>query len=180
MKALAMLDHVMLWVARVFAFVVFSYVMYVFFDASWFCYHALKHLGHYFALRYSMAEVLNYEMDVFLVASILWNITVWWLRKDAGRIYLGLSGTLMFSAYVWRILDALVWHSNWLDWQECFSSGSIMIGFFAMVWIAFRAPGQPRIKLIPTVRAQTPPTVNQNEGLSPTFPSLFRNSVNSI
>jgi hypothetical protein len=135
MKALQMLDHVMLWVARGFAF---SALISVFFSLEeiftiqftydvrdaffWCCIHALQFVGSF------PAAIL------VLILCALSNISLWLLRKNICRLYLGLSSGLLVLVLVCSmLLDAKYSLFNW-------RASLTLIGFVSMLWASLRPP----------------------------------------
>jgi hypothetical protein len=179
MKAL---DHVLLWVARLFALVILVWSLFIAYGViCTYCRELTMFARHHIAWHLSgEVNIGTFAFPFLLIVVTLWNMGLWWLRKDAGRLYLGLSGVLMFLAFAWRIMNALVWHPNMLDWQECLSDGLYLVGFFAMAWTALRAPGQPRIKLTPTMPHCQASSKTQKDSHPPFFMRFFRNPAPSV
>ncbi len=185
MKALLLLDHVLLWVARIYAGFTLGYLLYIARYFAWSDYRLIEIARrHHLALQWRgdfSIEAFNFSF--LLIVAALWNLSLWCLRKDAGRLYLGLSSALMFLAFVWAMTDALVNLVNYpsmLNWQECLNDGSAMTGFFAMAWTALRAPRQPRIKLMPTIPSRQARSKTQKGSLPNFFMRLFRPPLHSV
>jgi len=179
--ALAMLDHVMLWVARILAAVLLGEVLtvvYQFFvpDAYLLQTMARNHrVYHWWHIQnWEAARMLLFLLTV----TSLWNLSLWWLRKDAGRLYLFLSGALMFAGYAYQLLDLLVAHPRLPTGQEwLLQVVAPTLGFFAVAWTGFRAPGLPPMKWIPTISIRANKTRQQ---LPPTSTNLFRSLTPSF
>jgi hypothetical protein len=135
MKALLMLDHLMLWVARLFAF---SVLINVFFTLEeifriqftmdvretffWRCITALQFVGSFPVL-----------ILVFILCALS-NISLWLLCKNICRLYLGLSTSLLFLFVVCSmLLDA---NHSIFDWWVSLT----LIGCVSMLWASLRPP----------------------------------------
>jgi hypothetical protein len=157
MKALAMLDHVMLWVARGFAI----------FALGW----AISEMDESFSHDYWISKYVV----AGLLASVLWVAASWSLRKDTSRLYLGLSGALLFSLYFCHLMDLLFMHPYPPFGRRYFSIVWLLIGFLAIAWTGFRAPGFSSLKLTPIMKGK-----NRSDSRTSTSSSLFRNSLPSV
>jgi len=119
MKALPMLDHVMLWLAR-----------------TW----AVYLLLFYFA--FSTRAFLVYG-DGFLkafwcpLAAFVWLVCLWSLRHGSARIYLGTFSLLCLVRLVTSIVSILGRADN-IDVYILNLLG--VCGFLAVIWIAIRPP----------------------------------------
>jgi hypothetical protein len=150
MKPLQTLDHVMLWIARVFAIGCLGYVIYAmidFYGSYVWPYHHYASQHRHFPMTRWASFILSihgtYELFFLLLVAFLWNAALWWLRRDAGRFYLLLSGSLMFLTYSWRLIYGILNPYPAMDASEWINAAVSIVGFFAMAWVAFRAPGHP-------------------------------------
>jgi hypothetical protein len=156
MKALSMLDHVMLWVARGFAVYVLAGMLYCVGDLCSSYYWASGHMSQaHHAWNWQRVIIQNREAEFYLLflslVAGLWNLSLWWLRKDACRLYLFLSSSLVCAAFTYQFFDLLVMHTNLPTGQDWLSATVMPLGFFAMAWAGFRATGNPPLKWLPTL-----------------------------
>ena len=135
MKALPILDHVMLWIARIFAF---SSLISMFFTLEeifrlqftmdvretffWRCITALQFVGSFPVL-----------ILVFILCALS-NISLWLLRKNICRLYLGLSTSLLFLAFAYSKLHDV--NLSLFDWRDNLT----LIGCASMLWASLRPP----------------------------------------
>jgi hypothetical protein len=175
MKALAMLDHVMLWVARICGVGILAQMLFVVEDLCSSYYSGYLYVTHHHQIWHWQRALLNeenYTLLFLLLVSGLWTISLWWLKKSAARFYLLLSGALMSAGFFDQLSDLIVMHPHLPTGQEWLMATSYPFGFLAMAWTGFRAPGLPPMKWMPSIpRRQSvtlqPPSANLFRSLSP-------------
>jgi hypothetical protein len=129
------LDQVMLWVARIFAF---SVLISVFFCLEeifrlqftmdvretffWRCMTALQFVGSF------PAAIL------VLILCALSNISLWLLRKNICRLYLGFISGLLLLVFVYVMLHDAKY--SLFDWRDNLT----LIGGASMLWASLRLP----------------------------------------
>jgi hypothetical protein len=180
LEALPMLDHLMLWVARIFSLWLLADLLYVAGIVAWgdgrFIRLALRH--HVILHWRGDYSAEAFFLSFMLVAAALWNLSLWYPRKDAGRLYLGLSSALLCVAFAWMLSSSLVQDSR-LPSTAWMNGVLPMVGFFTMAWTAFRAPGLPGIKLKLTRSIHRGSSIPPKQYFPLFFTYLFRNSVPS-
>ena len=142
MKALSMLDHVMLWIARGFAAISLTFVLFLVKrqiqdDIRFSHLVALTH-----RIRFQDPITSYYTPSVILLVIMLWNVSLWILRSNIGRLYLVLSAAVMFSVFTWTMSQTLLDHPRLPN----FGFYGLLLGIIATVWTALRSPGQPRLR----------------------------------
>jgi hypothetical protein len=170
MKPLQTLDHVMLWIARAFAIWLLGYVIYAMIDYFggyvWSYHYYSSHHRHIPMTQWANFIFSNqgtYLLFFLLLVALLWNGALWWLRREAGRFYLLLSGSLMVLTFSWRLIYGIINYYPAMDTSEWINTGVSMIGFFAMAWVACRAPGHPPLSFKPTISSPFKKTSDTNE-----------------
>jgi hypothetical protein len=130
MKALPMLDHVMLWVARGFTAILLAIFSYVCLSEGCIIFSSLRSLHWHW--HEGLASSLTALVTPLLIVALA-NVSLWFPRKMVARIYLFLLGFtfLLGMAYLLLMKDGLIW--------KIIISLSIL-DFAAMIWISIRPP----------------------------------------
>jgi hypothetical protein len=135
MKALPMLDHVMLWVARIFTALILATSCIV----IWYCCNSQ-----------TLHRFMTHEI-VQSVTAILWLISLWLLYSKIARFCLGLSAAffLVRVAYLAMSRVAELAHINQASLahiiaQDILMNGIPLFGFASMIWVAVHPPQNPK------------------------------------
>lgn len=120
MKALPMLDHVAVWIARSFVLTVFANFLFV--------------IANFIILTHSADP--NPLTIPFFVLCLLSSLSLWFPDRIMSRLFLGLTSSFLIlliasSKVIYPGNNPLIW----LD-------GLSLIGFGAMFWVATRPPRQ--------------------------------------
>jgi hypothetical protein len=112
MKALPMLDHVMLWYARIFTV--------------------------YLLIReYIGPTVGGLIIYLFALIFLSWAISCWCLNREIVRLYLGLSAAIGMGAVLYLAQMDTVTNGGW-SVHSVLNIGSIIGSLASLVWIAIR------------------------------------------
>jgi hypothetical protein len=128
MKTLPLLDHVMLWIARIFAF---SALVSVFF-----CLENIFRLNFTYNVRetfpwrflHSLQAIGLIPFGIFILCALA-NISLWLLGKNICRLYLSLSSALLLILLVWAIASKPLY-----GWGTSFT----LIGYVSILWASLR------------------------------------------
>ncbi len=126
MKALQMLDHVMLWVARIYIALVFLLLVII----------ELSLQDYQQSFRYGNGPILLVCQPMPALAAI---VCLWSLERINARIYLGACVTLIF---LWGIREWII-YPYWSP-EPLFLLIQI-IGLVSVLWVAIRSPQNPAI-----------------------------------
>jgi len=146
MKALPMLDHVMLWVARCGAAVILLCMLG---SIPAFCdgygYYSLGGSRPIFPIIHYWRDVINwsgFQLLVALVVTFLQNLGLWRPEREFFRLYLLLVSSSLF------IIDALgvVFISEKRSTYDWACIVGFLVSYFAMAWTGLRAPGHRPIQ----------------------------------
>jgi phosphate/sulfate permease len=117
-KALHMLDHVMLWIARGFAAFAAFFASCLFLDQGLF-----------------KGDILF--CGSLLVAAIIWVACTWSLNQPSSRLFLGISSVIYLIAVLHLADDAVRERPNDIKFWI-----APMVGSIAMIWVACRPLGK--------------------------------------
>jgi hypothetical protein len=126
MKALQMLDHVVLWYARSFAAMFLSYFFYVYLSDGLVLYSTLRQL-HW---RWNESFNLIIPLTIALMALALLNISLWFQRRILSRFYILAIGAWFF------LEDGIT-----LTWNGGFGrtiAALFILSFASNIWVAIR------------------------------------------
>jgi len=113
MKALPMLDHVMLWVARGFATLVLIACV---------------------TMSYSTNPYISERLAWWFV-STLWFVGTWWPGIEIGRLFFGISSAFFLTCYLIAFFESPLLLTN-----NTLILDIIALGFASMLWTACRPP----------------------------------------
>jgi len=126
MKALSMLDHVMLWIARIFAVWILA--------------------TSFIGLFYYPGNLTDHRLITEVITDVvafLWLISLWLLDSKITRLCLGLSAGFFLVRVAW-IAPGLLgqFHHMGPSYQARFllMFGTSILGVAAMIWVSLRPP----------------------------------------
>jgi hypothetical protein len=157
MKALSMLDHVMLWMARIFLMLVIAFASLPFLGLAlnlatelwmWFVFPDLR--GTIFTVGAESVHRLGQHplLILSLAYACLWYFAFRMLPSRTPRICLGLSAALFLVLFVYSEITVVLLRLNTLASHESFLVGmglysSIgIVGFASLLWVSVRPPNQ--------------------------------------
>jgi len=130
MKALQLLDHAMLWIARFFAFSALVCVLFAFEEAFRFSFTYSVRETFLGSCLYSVQTMGLIGFGIFILCALA-SISLWLLRKNTCRLYLGLITSLLLILFVWTIASKPL--TDW-DWMDSFT----LIGYVSILWVCLR------------------------------------------
>jgi hypothetical protein len=129
-----LIDYVCLWAARVFAALNILLLVYV---AQFAFAPARLH-------RWTLLDsVRACELFAMVALSIVWVVSLWTLRNNTSRLFVGLSALLYSFLLIWSVSRG----SGFADLPETAFTVVAFAGLPSMIWVALRPPAIKALNL---------------------------------